>query len=139
MLVGLPASGKSTWAKKFTDENENVKRISKNDLRSMLQNGRYSPELEKDILLARDNLIINFIMTGRDVVVDDTNMNPKHQDRIKELANNLKAELVTKSFLTDVDLCVSRDSKRINSVGEKAIRDMYEKYKDVYDRYLVNA
>lgn len=57
-LSGLPASGKTTWAKERLAENPNgIKRISKDDLRAMLDGGRWSGDMEKFVLKARDALI----------------------------------------------------------------------------------
>jgi len=128
MLVGLPASGKSTWAREFIETHPNAKRISKDDLRAMLQNGKYSPEMEESVLTARNSLLINLVRAGHDIIVDDKNLNPKHQEKIKDMANQLDVELFIKEFDIPVDLCVLRDSKRDNPVGEQVIRDMYEKY-----------
>ena len=72
---------------------------------------------------------------GKHVIIDDTNLHPKHVERIKELING-KARLVIKDF-TDVplDVCIERDLKRTNSVGEKVIRSMYNKFLKIDEVY----
>jgi predicted kinase len=40
--IGLPASGKSTWAKNKVDQSPNsIKRVNKDELRAMLKYSRY--------------------------------------------------------------------------------------------------
>lgn len=128
MMVGLPASGKSTYAKGLIDSNNNIKRISKDDLREMFQSGKYTPDSELWILFIRDNLIRLLLEDGYDVVVDDTNLNPKHKTALESLARSFGAEIKPVIIDTSIDECVIRDSKRNKPVGEKVIRDMYEKY-----------
>ena len=54
VLIGLPASGKSTWAHDFIERNPNWIRINKDDLRSMLHNGVWSKGNENKVLNIRD-------------------------------------------------------------------------------------
>jgi len=129
LTIGLPGSGKSTWSKKLISDNPNkYKRVNKDDLRAMLDNSKHSNDSEKFILRVRDMIILAAIENGKHVIVDDTNLAPKHKERIKELIKG-KAELVIKDF-TDVPLetCIERDLKRDKSVGEKVIRDMYNQH-----------
>jgi predicted kinase len=124
MTKGLPASGKTTWARK-----QNAKRVNKDDLRAMIDNGKWSKANEKNILAARDNLVAQFLRSGYDVIVDDTNLAPKHEEDLRQAAELFGAEFEVKDF-TDVSLstCLKRDSERANSVGEKVIRDMYKTF-----------
>ncbi|MEO0647089.1 MAG: AAA family ATPase [Cyanobacteria bacterium J06650_10] len=58
MTVGLPASGKSTWAKELiTKESGRWVRVNKDLLREMCHNSKHSKSNEKFILKLR-NLII---------------------------------------------------------------------------------
>ncbi len=129
MTKGLPASGKSTWAKQLIEKNPNAyKRINKDDLRAMLDNGKYSNEAEKYVLQVLDTLVLMAIEKGKHVIIDDTNLAPKHEARIRELIKG-KAELVIQDF-TDVPLetCIERDSKRLAPVGEQVIKQMYNQF-----------
>lgn len=129
MFKGLPGSGKSTLAKKMIDENPNIyKRINKDDLRSMIDNSYHSKDSENFILKVRDTLILLSLVEGKHVIIDDTNLSPKHENRIKELIKG-KATLIIED-LTHVPLetCIKNDLKRLNSVGKDVIMQMYNQF-----------
>lgn len=130
IMKGLPASGKTTEAKILVVPNRGkYMRVSKDDLRWMLEFGRYSRESEEVIQAVRDAIIETLLSLGRSVVVDDTNLNPEHIERIVELTGPRASRVVD---LTDVPLetCLRRDRDREESeqVGENVIRNMAEKY-----------
>lgn len=128
MLKGLPASGKSTWAKQKI-ESGNYMRISKDDIReSML--GPWNKRKEKDVIRIRNELIRLGIKLNRNVIVDDTNLNPTHERTIKAIAKELGVALEINDTFLEVgpEECIKRDLKRPTSVGESAIWSMYEEY-----------
>jgi predicted kinase len=129
MTVGLPGSGKSTWAKKKIDEQPHrYKRINKDDLRAMLDNSHWSDNNEKFVLRVRDSLILMALESGKHVIIDDTNLHPKHERQIRELIKG-QAELEIVDFRdVPVDVCIERDLKRQNSVGERIILSMYNEF-----------
>lgn len=128
ILKGLPASGKSTYAKKLVDENNGAyKRINKDELRIMLDNGKWSKDNEKFVLKTRDQLILSALAEGKHVIVDDTNLHPKHLAHLTQLVKGLaKVEIV--EFNVDPEECIKRDLARPNSVGSDVIWDMYNKF-----------
>jgi predicted kinase len=128
LTKGLPGSGKSTWAKKLIKDNPGkYKRISKDDLRLMLDDGKWSKQNEKFIIDARDALIDATIDAGYIAIVDDTNLASVHFEHIKQLIRPYAVEV--KDFTdVSVETCIKRDQRRANYVGEKVIRDMYNKY-----------
>lgn len=122
---GLPASGKSTWAKDFVAKNVDWKRVNKDDLRSMIQGDTWSGKMERQILKTRDGLIRQWLDEGFNVIVDDTNLNPKHESTIREIGKSFGADVQVKWFHVDVDVAIERDLKRPKSVGERVIRKMF--------------
>lgn len=133
LTKGLPASGKTTWAKEYQKENPNTVLVNKDELRAMLHGGVHSKGRENFVLMMRDYVIITAVLEGHDVIVHDTNFNPIHEKKIRSLFDgmlpNKKIEFETKDF-SDVPLdeCILRDSKRSNSVGSKVIKSMWKQY-----------
>lgn len=129
MTMGLPGSGKSTWAKKKLDEQPHCyKRINKDDLRAMFDNSYWSDANEMFVLRVRDTLILMALESGKHVIVDDTNLHPKHERQIRELIKG-QAELEIVDFRdVPLDVCIERDLKRQNSVGERIILSMFNEF-----------
>lgn len=142
MTKGLPASGKTTWAKEEVLKSKGkTKRINKDDLRAMLDAGEWSDKNEAHILKVRDKLIIHYMSNGYNVIVDDTNLAEKHEKTLQELAQGFQAMFEVKDF-TEVPLqtCLDRDSARPNSVGAKVIKGMHRQFlKGKYKPYEAPA
>lgn len=134
MMKGLPASGKSTWAKEQIEKsNGKIKRVNKDDLRAMIDADKWSKGREKEIIKIR-NISIKFCLTsGLDVIVDDTNLAPKHESKLREIAKSYEAKFEIKDFSSvPVYECIRRDALREKSVGSEVITKMY--YQHIYDK-----
>ena len=129
MLKGLPGSGKTTWAKEMVLSGKPFIRINKDDIRESVFGG-YSQKREKYVIKISNALIRQGIEMGKSVIIDDTNLNPKHEEHIKKIAEELKVQFeVNDSFLkVTPEECIERDLKRPNSVGSKVIYKMYYDY-----------
>lgn len=130
LTKGLPASGKSTWAREFVEKsNGNVINICKDDLREMLHADKHSSGRETFVMQIRDIITIKAFEENKSVIWSDTNLNPIHEQRAKELAEKYNIKVEIKDF-TDVPVeeCIKRDLKRLKSVGEKVIRYNYNRY-----------
>lgn len=129
MTRGLPASGKTTWALQQVDKDQgHTKRVNKDDLRAMADNGKWSEKREDMIRKARDILAGLYLSNGCDVIVDDTNFHPIHEVELKKLAAVHGAEFEVKDFYVPVGEAIERDAKRTNAVGTKVIRQMWSQY-----------
>lgn len=129
VLVGLPASGKSTFATNLLlSEPGRWVRSNKDSLREMAHGSYWTPANEKFILQLRDTIILRGLEAGKNVIVDDTNFG-RHIDHIKELVKGKATVEINDSFLkVPVEECIKRDLKRPNSVGKDVIMKMYNQY-----------
>jgi predicted kinase len=140
MLKGLPASGKTTFAKQLiATGGGRVKRINKDDLRDMIDDSVWSKEREKTILEIRDYIIENLLEKDFTVIIDDTNFHPKHEKRFQEMATVFGAEFVIQDHFCHMPLedCIERDLKRDRSVGKRVIVDMWRKYLEQNNKKFV--
>lgn len=136
ILKGLPASGKSTYAKELALQPE-WKRWNKDDQRQAID-GKWSPKNEKFLLKLRDNFVELALLQGYNVVIDDTNLDPKHEVRLREIADGQGnpdlmdrtplADVGVKFFEISVEEAIKRDLNRPVSVGSGVIKDMYNRY-----------
>jgi len=129
ILSGLPASGKSTYAKKWVAEEPGGRyRLNYDDLRREM----YGPEfvwnrLQEDLMkveaVKRVTAAINL---GHDVVIDNCNLTPRVRDHWRNIANNLSVTNVEEHELdVPVRECVQRDELRgDNRVGRAVIERM---------------
>jgi predicted kinase len=126
LTKGLPASGKTTWAKEYIQKYPETANLCKDDLRLQLNS---TNKREKRVIKVRDLLTEHYFELGYSVIWSDTNLNPIHLNRATELAKQYQAELVIQDF-TSVSLaeCIRRDLVRANSVGQQAIEEMYYDY-----------
>lgn len=135
---GIQGSGKSTWARKWVEEDSiNRVRINNDDIRNML--GKYwVTEREPLVSEIKQNIVTNAMSRGYDIVVDNMNLNPKEvkfwQDIVKQ--NNevnpiskYPYEIEFKDFFIPLEECIRRDAMRPNPIGEKVIRDTWRRYK----------
>lgn len=131
---GLPASGKSTWAKQWVLEDpEHRVRINQDDIRLML--GKYwVPSREKLVQEIQFDAIIEALNREFDVVIDNTNLNNKVLDQFNRLIKTFEDyEIEYKDFFdTPLSVCIERDKNRDLQVTEKVIRSFYNNYKDKY-------
>lgn len=135
ILKGLQASGKSSWAKEHVARTGNFVRINKDDLREMCFQSRHTKQRERYIIEARNHMILSAMDLGLNVIVDDTNLNPIHEENIKHLveiwnegSDGYTVE-VNDSFLdVSVEECIHRDRDRKNRVGTSIIRDTYNRW-----------
>lgn len=129
MTKGLPSSGKSTWAKEYVLTHPGSMRLNKDELREMLHAGKHTKYNEKQVLQYRDALTRLALAAKKTVIIDDTNLNPIHQETMAKIAKEYGVPLVIQSFMeVPLDECIMRDKKREKMVGEKVIRGMYNQY-----------
>lgn len=112
-LKGLPASGKSTWAKQYVLDNPNTIRVNKDDIRMQLHKWVFSKENEKEVIDYQMNQVATWLAEGKTVIVDNTHLFWNHNIAYADLAQMYDVGFEIKSFLdVPCHICIERDSKR---------------------------
>lgn len=132
LMRGLPASGKSTYARSLTEKNGNYKRVNRDELRAMIDGGKHSTSKEKYIRKAELAIADLYLAEGFNIIVDDCNLSENAMTMWREFAREHKVQMEVKDF-TDVPVeeCIERDRHRPNYVGEQVIRRMYRDFLQV--------
>ena len=114
MLQGLPASGKSSFARELLDkEPDRWRRINKDDLRAMSLGGKWSKSREHWIRQASNRLVRLALSKGFDVILDNTHLTEYALKEVHELAAGEGAiRLVRKAFNVPVVVCQERNAMR---------------------------
>ena len=131
---GIPASGKTFWAKQWVLEDpEHRVRINQDDIRLML--GKYwVPSREELVQHIQKEALIEALERGYDIVIDNTNLNKKVLDFYRALViDHGNHAIEFKDFFdTSLAVCIERDKNRDVQVSDKIIRYFYNNDKDIY-------
>ena len=131
-MVGLPASGKSTRAKELMEADGNAIRLNKDLIRTMLHFDKFNGKNESLTRDAEIALADYFLNHGKNVIIDDTNLNPKTYNGWKELARPYGHKFEEVKMETSWSECIDRDAKRDGKVGRDVITGMARQY-GMYD------
>lgn len=132
LTVGIPACGKSTWAKEEVKKDpEGTTRINRDDLRVMMSNYHFSDSNEQLVRSAKDFMIKQALKWGRNVIIDETNLNRRNFDDIVKMVKelNIDAMVMEKPFYIELDEAIARDKLRPGAgyVGESVIEKFWKK------------
>lgn len=130
ILRGLPASGKSTYAKSEVAIDPNLVRVNRDAIRwtqgCFPIGNKVEEELVSDIEVA---LIKGSLRKGRSVVIDATNLNNEALTKFYKIAKKLGIEDVrVKDFPVAIAELLERDAGREKSVGAGVIAKMAKRY-----------
>ena len=120
ILRWLPASGKSTEAKKLVEEG--MKRVNKDLLREMLDFWVWSKANEALVNEIEYDLIQSLLSRGISVVVDDTNISMSRVNLLEAIWMWEDATIEVMLIETPVEECIKRDANREKSVWEEVIK-----------------
>ena len=145
ILQGIPACGKTTWAKKFVLENSLTHiRVGRDEIRRMF--GKYwVPERENLVTKVEMESITQGLLEGYTVIVDATNLNPRTVAKFEEIVKRVNKvnsgiprklgkkddliEIEYKKFDITLEEALARDAKRgEEAVGEAVVKEFYYKY-----------
>ena len=121
VLVGLPASGKSTYAREKLANEETIV-LSSDQMRKELlgdEKDQTNNDLVFRTLYARAK---QYLQDGKNVVIDATNINIKARRSLLSNFVKMPIERIAVVFATPFETCIERDKWRERTVGEEVIK-----------------
>lgn len=138
ILRGLPASGKSTWARKTAATTPNTVVVSLDGLRRMTAGGltayhqRRTDRMEQLIVRTAHAMVCDALRKGMNVVMDAQNATVERVHALVGLAADCNADVQTMAFPASLDTLLERNRTRAQDdrVPEEYLRAQYERYAD---------
>jgi predicted kinase len=125
-LIGIPGSGKSTWARELAARTGAVV-ICPDDIRVNHRIGS-----ERAFEIAREEIAVK-LQSGRDVIFDATNTIRKWREKNILAGRTFATRVVAVVFETPLELCLDRQRQRVAQGGlelENAIIRMADQLKN---------
>lgn len=114
ILIGIPCSGKSTYAnRKFNVPNTII--VSTDEIRKELTGTyRFSQETNNKVFEIANEQIQAWLVKGFNVVFDATNTNKKYRKKFINIGEKNHAKIIGVVFNTPIRICLMRNSMRDN-------------------------
>ena len=110
ILVGPPASGKSTWGKKFAKEN-NVEYISTDAIRAQIGSGEGDQSVSREAFGIARNKVSTALGEGKSAMIDATNVNHKSRRDWINLGKGHGAYIIAVTFEVPKEELLRRDAQ----------------------------
>lgn len=132
VMVGIPGSGKTTYAKKLLKEHPDWEYVSRDEVRyQYVTDKEHYFDHEYDVFKEFCNRVDMHLLNGKTVIADATHINKASRDK---LINNLTAHIDSKAAVVmniPFEVCMERNSKRegITRVPDDSMFNMFRKLK----------
>ena len=121
IAVGLPGSGKSTYAKNFIKDKE-IEYLSSDELRAKFGSGETDQTCTNQVFGHIKRKVDEFLKDGKNVLVDATSVNRKERADYINTAKKYGAKVVALVFKMDRAGLIARNQKR-GSEGGRVVPD----------------
>jgi predicted kinase len=135
MTRGLPASGKTTWAKEYVRDNPGTIRFNNDEFSYMttgFDDGRSFEPMDASYLARmRQEAIKVSVLKGVDIVLDNTNLSAKALAEVLDFVGVHEVRFV--DFKTSTLECLDRNWRRGMPIPQSVIIGMARRYYKRYD------
>ena len=134
ILVGLPGSGKSTYAEDYVQDHiENTVAFSSDGIRKVLYGDESIQGDASKVFRKLHERTAMYLQEGLNVVYDATNVNRKSRKEIIKLAKSIPNVTVECHIIwAPYEDCIKRDSLRNRTVGEQVIKKFLYRWETPY-------
>ena len=131
LLVGIPGSGKTTYAKNYIERNANTIHLSSDAIRNELYGDENIQGNPGDVFSLMQKRAIEALNNGCDVLYDATNVTRKDRASIIGICPKF-AKIEYHIIWASIEECIKRDANRERTVGKEVIDRMLKRFQAVY-------
>lgn len=124
MMIGLPASGKSTLAEEIS-KSEDAEIVSSDNIRKELYGNENIQGDNNKVFRILQERIINGLKNNKNMIYDATNISYKTRMAFLQRLNKLDVEKIAIMVATPYEECLIRNEQRKRKVPEEVIKRMY--------------
>lgn len=127
VLVGLPGSGKSTYAKQKIEDNPTTVWLSSDSIREKLYGDASCQKDPAKVFEIMQEEALNALDSGFDVIYDATSITRKSRAAIMDkVPKHVRKECVI--VWAPIEVCIERDEARDRTVGPEVIDKMLRRF-----------
>ena len=131
LLVGIPGSGKTTYAEKYVKEHPNTIHISSDQIRAELWGNAATQGDNNEVFSLMQSRTIEALNNGQSVVYDATNITRKDRSYIIALCPKF-VKIECHIIWAPIETCIERDAARERTVGKEVIDRMLKRFQPVW-------
>ena len=124
LMIGLPASGKSTLAEQIA-KSEDAEIVSSDNIRKELYGDENIQGDNNKVFRILQERIINGLKNNKNMIYDATNISYKTRMAFLQRLNKLEVEKIAIMVATPYEDCLIRNAQRERKVPEEVIKRMY--------------
>lgn len=132
LLVGIPGSGKTTYAKKYISEYPKTPvHLSSDKIREELYGDESVQGNPAEVFTIMQKRAIEALNEGHDVLYDATNVTRKDRASVIGICPKF-AQIECHIIWAPIDTCIERDASRDRTVGKEIIDKMLKRFQAPY-------
>ena len=131
LLVGIPGSGKTTYANTYMECTPNVIHLSSDAIRKELYGDENIQGNPAEVFSLMQKRAIKALNDGDDVVYDATNITRKDRASIIKICPQF-VKIEAHIIWTPIETCIKQDASRDRTVGKEVIDRMLKRFQAPY-------
>lgn len=131
LLVGIPGSGKTTYAEKYIEEHTGAEHLSSDKIREELWGNEATQGDNNEVFSLMQSRAIEALNNGQSVVYDATNITRKDRSYIIAACPKF-AKIECHIVWAPIETCIERDAVRKRTVGKAVIDKMLKRFQAPY-------
>lgn len=142
LTIGASCSGKTTWTREYINNHAlgSVISLNRDGIRFMLftkgirdwTKYKFNNKNERAVTEYINSMALECIANGSDIIISDTNLNPKIRNKWKQFADEHDYEYVEQIFPCDWKELVKRNAQRQGGLSESLLWSQYKRFMQQY-------